>query len=72
MGKPETETAILFTAKKDKHFTYRYSEKGKARDYRRYKKRLLNNIAMKVARVAKLEKELQCSENQILKWNAQE
>jgi hypothetical protein len=53
------ETSILPSTKKDKHTKYRYSEKGRQRDYRRYKKILANRIVFKTKLVKKLEKELQ-------------
>ena len=57
-GQPEKKSSVLYPAKKDRHTIYRYSEQGKARDYRRYKKKLAVRILYKQQLIVKLMKEL--------------
>ncbi len=49
---------VLHPVKEDKDTKYRRTEKGKQRDYRRYKKVLAIRILQKQYRIAQLEKEL--------------
>jgi hypothetical protein len=52
----ETTTPLLPSVKADKHRKYRYSEKGKERDYRRYKARLLERMFSKAEQIVELER----------------
>lgn len=57
-------TPILSAPKENRHAAYRQSEKGKQRDYRRYKKRLAARIIFKQTKLATLKKEIAtCIEN---------
>lgn len=58
MGRWFIVDPVLSPVKANRHATYRQSEKGKQRDYRRYKKKLAVRMLIKQARLAFLEKEL--------------